>query len=60
MTNTPNTAATIFGYVIVGAFVTVMSMCGLLFLRALTAKLMTGKWPHQSYESRKIYRGIRG
>lgn len=25
------------------------------FTRALTAKLMTGKWPHQSEESKDIF-----
>ena len=27
-------------------------------LRAITTKAATGKWPHQSVESQRIYRGL--
>lgn len=32
-----------------------LAIIGVLFLRAVTARVVTGKWPHQSEASKRIY-----
>lgn len=35
-----------------------LAIIGVLFLRAVTARVVTGKWPHQSEASRNIYQRL--
>lgn len=42
-------------HLVVGVTGVLILLVGLAFLRALTAKLCTGKWPHEDAQAKSIY-----
>lgn len=45
----------VVGIAVAAVVAILMTLAVWVFLRALSTRLMTGKWPHQSEESKKIF-----